>query len=287
MWRHDVMSALGLREYRPVVAVVRLAGIISAARMPLRRGDLNMATLAQPLERAFKLPHLRAVALQVNSPGGSPVQSALIHRRVRQLAAEHAMPVFAFAEDVAASGGYWLACAADEIYAEENSIIGSIGVISASFGLQDLIARYGIERRVHTAGEKKLMLDPFMPEKTEDVERLKAIQTEIHSSFKALVRDRRSHKLNGDEGDLFSGDVWTGRRAKELGLVDGLGDLRTVMRDRYGEKVRLVAVGDRGGWLRRRFGLTAPAAPAAAPMMWGEALLAAIEARLMWGRFGL
>jgi len=174
---------------RPVVSVVRLAGVIGMAG-PLRSG-LTLHHVAPVLERAFQISRLAAVALVINSPGGSPVQSALIARRIRALADEKKVPVLAFVEDVAASGGYWLACAADEIYADENSIVGSIGVISAGFGFQDLIARHGIERRVHTAGERKVLLDPFQPEDPGDLERLKAIQVEIHESFKEMVRSRR------------------------------------------------------------------------------------------------
>ena len=284
MWLRRTLSTLGLGNRNPVVAVVRLAGIISEGRNPLRRGELNISSLSPTLERAFGLPQLRAVALQINSPGGSPVQSALIQRRIRQLAAEKNIPVVAFAEDVAASGGYWLACAADEIYADANSIIGSIGVISAGFGLQEFIARFGVERRVHSAGDRKAMLDPFKAEDPEDVQRLKSIQAEIHRNFKALVRKRRQSKLTAAEDELFNGDVWTGRRAQELGLIDDLGDLRTVMRQRYGDKVRFHPVGDRAGWLRRRFAVSPPPSSAG---YWGDSLLASIEARVMWGRFGL
>ena len=283
MWLRRIFYSLGLADRSPVVAVIRLVGIISEGRSPLRRGELNISGLNPSLERAFKLPHLQAVALQINSPGGSPVQSALIHRRIRQLAAEKHMPVIAFAEDVAASGGYWLACTGDEIYADANSIIGSIGVIAAGFGLQELLARWGIERRVHTAGDRKAMLDPFKPEDPDDVSRLKSIQAEIHDNFKALVRERRDTKLTADEKELFNGDIWTGRRAQELGLIDGLGDLRTIMRQRCGDKVRFVQVGDRAGWLRRCMGFNA--SPVAAN--WGDSLLASIEARIMWSRFGL
>ena len=284
MWLRRRLSALGLGNRNPVVAVVRLAGIISEGRNPLRRGELNLSSMGPTLERAFGLPQVRAVALQINSPGGSPVQSALIQRRIRQLAAEKNISVVAFAEDVAASGGYWLACAGDEIYADANSIIGSIGVISAGFGLQEVIARFGIERRVHSAGDRKAMLDPFKAEDPEDVKRLKSIQTEIHDNFKALVRERRQSKLTAPEDELFNGDVWTGRRAQELGLIDDLGDLRTVMRQRYGDKVRFHPVGDRAGWLRRRFAVDSRSSD---PVYWGESLLASIEARVMWGRFGL
>jgi len=272
----DIMPMLG--GPRPVVAVVRLAGVIG---LPGRfRQSLSMAALAGPLERAFRLRHLRAVALVINSPGGSAVQSALIHRRIRALASERKVPVIAFAEDVAASGGYWLACAADEIYADDSSIIGSIGVISSGFGFVGLLEKLGIERRVHARGDKKSILDPFRPERAEDVDRLDALQREVHQRFQALVRERRGSRLKATEEELFSGEFWTGAGALARGLVDGIGDLRSVMRARFGEEVRLRPVtGDRP-WLFRRIGLTA------APDLVGE-LLGAIEARALWSRFGL
>ncbi len=274
----------GLR--RPVVSVVRLGGVIGQVG-PLRRG-LTLQGLAGILDRAFSGKHLRAVALQINSPGGSPVQSALIHRRIRQLADKRDIPVLVFVEDVAASGGYWLACAGDEIFADSNSIVGSIGVISAGFGFTGAIERLGIERRVHTAGERKVMLDPFMPEKEEDVDRIKAIQADIHDSFKDLVRTRRGRRLKGEDGDLFTGDIWTGRRAVELGLVDGLGDLRTVLRDRFGDKVKFRVIGQERGWLRRRLGLRGGGG--SMPDLGGSfasGLLAAVEERAWWSRLGL
>ena len=237
----------------PTVAVIRLSGVIgSFGPWP---GGLSLSGLARTLERAFAMRGLSAVALAINSPGGSPVQSSLIAKRIRALAAEKKLPVFAFAEDVAASGGYWLACAADEIHADESSIVGSIGVISASFGFQDLLQRVGVERRVHTAGARKSMLDPFRPENPEDVARLEAIQRDIHAQFMVHVRERRGVRLKGDDEMLFSGEFWTAPRALELGLIDGIGDLRGVMRARYGDKVRLRVVGERGSWLRRRLGL--------------------------------
>jgi signal peptide peptidase SppA len=274
------------RQPPPVVAVIRLAGVIGHLG-PWRVG-LSLAALASAIERAFKLWNLKAVALAVNSPGGSPVQSALIAGRVRALADENDVPVFAFAEDVAASGGYWLACAADEIFANENSIVGSIGVVSGSFGFADLIKRMGVERRLYTAGERKTMLDPFLKEKPEEVERLKAIQQDMHESFKAAVRQRRGARLKAPEEQLFNGEFWTGRRALELGLIDGLGDLRTVMRQRFGDDVRLRVVTGRPAWWRRRFPLFGRVGDGDGDAAdWAARALAAVEERLMWGRFGL
>ena len=266
----------------PVVAVLRLAGVIGPASR-LRAG-LNIAGLAGPIERAFRMKRLIAVALLVNSPGGSPVQSALIYKRIRALAAEKEIPVFAFAEDVAASGGYWLACAGDEIFADENSIVGSIGVVSAGFGFTELLQKIGVERRVHTRGEKKTLLDPFAPEKPEDLARLGALQKDIHESFVALVKERRADKLKGGAKKLFSGEFWTGAQALKLGLVDGIGDVRTVMRERYGERVRLRLIEPRRPWLQRRLALSLGETWRAG---WAEDLMAAVEVREQWGRFGL
>lgn len=279
-----ILSRIGLRKKPPIVGVLRLTGVIGSGGMPLRRGGLNLADMAPSIERAFKLPHLSAVALAINSPGGSPVQSALIHARIRQLAQENDVRVFAFAEDIAASGGYWLACAADEIFANASSIVGSIGVVYQGFGFQDLIARYGVERRVHTMGTRKAMLDPFQAEKDEDVERLHAIQADVHEAFKELVRTSRGDRIKGPAEALFTGDIWTGGQALDLGLIDGIGDMRSVMRERYGEKVKLVPVRDSRSWLRRRLRADAYGGD---PGLWADSALAAIEERLMWNRFGL
>jgi serine protease SohB len=275
-------------EAPPTVAVVRLAGVISSSSRRFRSGHLNIASLAHAFERAFSLPGLEAVAFVVNSPGGAPVQSALIHDRIRALAAEKQLPVFMFVEDVAASGGYWLACAGDEIFANENSIVGSIGVISAGFGFTDLMRKIGLERRTHAQGERKMMLDPFAPENPEDVERLEAIQKDIHQSFISLVKARRGDKLaKRKQKEIFSGEIWLGKRALDLGLVDGLGDLRGVMRQRYGEKVKLRVVGDSRGWLQRRFGLADSLSGSILPENWAGQLIDAVETRSLWSRFGL
>ena len=210
------------------------------------------------------------------------MQSSLIQKRIRQLADEKKKPVYAFVEDVAASGGYWLAMAADEIHADAGSIVGSIGVVSAGFGFTEAIAKLGIERRMYTAGTRKAMLDPFQKERPADVKKLKELQADLHALFQELVRERRGERLKGAEADLFSGDVWTGRRALELGLIDGIGDLRSVMREKYGEKVRLNLVNGPKGGLRKLFGgesLLPPDLP-------GE-IVAAIEERALWSRFGL
>jgi len=263
----------------PVVPVVRLSGVIASGGLLGARG-LSIESVAPLLARAFAQRGAKAVALVINSPGGSPVQSALIAKRVRLLATEKKLPVIAFVEDVAASGGYWLACAADEIVADGASIVGSIGVVSAGFGFRDLIAKLGIERRVHTSGENKSMLDPFRDEKPEDVERLKRLQAEIHEGFKAWVRERRGARLKGDESLLFTGEFWTAARGRELGLVDSLGELRTVLQARYGDKVRLPVIAARRRFLSR-FGL------GSGIELIGPSTLAALEERAHWQRFGL
>jgi signal peptide peptidase SppA len=274
------------RRRGPIVPVVRLSGVIASGGMFGSRG-LSIETVAPLLARAFSLRGAKAVALAINSPGGSPVQSALIGQRIRLLAKEKNLPVIAFVEDVAASGGYWLACGADEIVADPSSIVGSIGVISAGFGFKDLIARFGVERRVHTSGDKKAMLDPFRDENPDDVERLKRLQAEIHDGFKDWVRERRAGKLKGDDALLFSGEFWTARRGLEMGLVDSLGELRTVLQARYGEKVRLpVVAARRRFWQRFGFGSSIGGLDGGIAAV-GPALLVALEERAHWQRFGL
>jgi len=263
----------------PVVPVVRLSGVIASGGL-LGRAGLSIETTAPLLARAFAQRGAKAVALTINSPGGSPVQSALIAQRIRLLAREKNLPVIAFVEDVAASGGYWLACAADEIVADGASIVGSIGVISAGFGFKDLITKMGIERRVHTSGENKSMLDPFRDENPEDIERLKRLQGEIHDGFKDWVRERRGSKLKGEESMLFSGEFWTAKRGLEFGLVDSLGELRSVLQARYGAKVHLPVIAPRRRLLSR-FGLGSGIDSI------GPAMLATLEERAHWQRFGL
>jgi len=275
----------GFRNPRPIVAVIRLSGVIGQGMSPMRQG-MTAAALVQPLERAFKLTGVKAVALAVNSPGGAPAQSSLIFKRVRALAEEHEIPVFAFAEDVAASGGYMLALAADEIFADETSIIGSIGVVSSGFGFQGLLRRLGIERRVHTAGEKKAVLDPFSPERPEDVEHLLELQADVHDVFKDMVRERRKGKLKVPEDQLFTGDFWTGRKALEFGLVDGIGELTETMKDRFGDKVRFRPMGPRLSWLKRRLGASWGGNRLAGGGFAAD-VLAVLEERALWGRFGL
>lgn len=274
----------------PVVPVVRLSGAIGMVT-PLRPG-LSLATLAEPLQKAFEISKTPSVALIINSPGGSAVQSALILKRIRQLAEEHTKRVYVFCEDVAASGGYYIALAGDEIYAEPSSIVGSIGVISSGFGLQKAIEKLGIERRVYTAGRSKNLLDPFLPEKAEDVARLAALQREAHDVFIGAVKDRRAGRLKGPDEELFSGAFWSGTRALEFGLIDGLTDVRTRMREVHGDKVRLKVVPiERGGLLSRL--RRSPAVETYtrlaehSRLALADDLVSAIETRALWARFGL
>jgi serine protease SohB len=275
------------RRNRPIVPVVRLAGVIGFST-PLRPG-LSLAGVARTLDRAFAIRRAAAVALSINSPGGSPVQSHLIFRRIRELADEHKRPVIAFIEDAGASGGYMIACAGDEVIADPYSIVGSIGVVGGSFGFDKLIAKIGVERRLYTSGEHKAMLDPFLPENPDDVERLKKLQRHIHEDFIALVKSRRGAKLQGPENDLFSGEYWTGKRAMELGLVDAIGDLRGTLRERFGDKVVTPMITAERGFLGRRIlGVArSDAMGAVAGLGLAEDLILALEARAIWARYGL
>ncbi len=270
----------------PVVAVLRLYGVIGPGGR-FKQG-ISMASTARQIEQAFAINGVAAVALLINSPGGSPVQSSLITNRIRNLADEKHIPVLSFAEDVAASGGYMLALAADEIYANESSIVGSIGVVSSGFGFTEAMKKLGVERRLYTAGESKAMLDAFQEEKEEDIARLKEIQHDIHENFKKLVRDRRGKRLKGLRGKLFSGDVFTGSEAVKLGLVDDLGDVRTVLHSRFGKNVKLRVLGEKKPRLGALLGLGGSDDTDFGVL--GDmprGLLAAVEERMFWNRFGL
>jgi serine protease SohB len=284
----NLLSRLLPRRFRPdvpVVPVVRLTGVIGVVT-PLRPG-LLLSTIARSLQRAFEARHARAVALIINSPGGSPSQSHMIFQRIRQLAEEKSLPVLAFVEDVGASGGYMLACAADEIICNEFSIVGSIGVVGASFGFHQLMDKVGIERRIYTAGDRKAMLDPFLPEKPDDVKRIKAIQQDIHQHFIALVKERRGSKLNGSDKTLFSGEFWTAQKAIELGLADRVGDLRSVLRERFGEKVHTPLISAERSLFGRRLSGVAFADTLARQPGLADDLISALEIRALWSRYGL
>jgi serine protease SohB len=263
---------------QPYVPVIRLHGAISAGGGRFSQ-TLSDASLGPVIDRAFERGKPTAVALSINSPGGSPVQSSLIAARIRRLADERKIPVHAFVEDVAASGGYWLACAADDIWVDASSLTGSIGVIFSSFGFPQFMAKQGIERRVHTAGKSKSLADPFLPEKPDDIARLIAIQTPIHQAFINHVKARRGTRLDAS-ADLFNADVWVGAEAAALGLVDGLGHLTPKLKELYGDKVRITPLGQRRS-LAQRFGLQAAGA------MMVDSALTAVEERALWSRFGL
>src|SRR5246127_995469 len=250
-----------LRPGTPFVPVVRLSGLIGAVT-PLRPG-MTLAGLARTLERAFSVKHAKAVALVINSPGGSPVQSRQIYLRIRQLAEEKKLPVLVFVEDVAASGGYMIACAGDEIFCDPSSILGSIGVVGGSFGFQELIKKVGVERRLYTAGTHKAMLDPFLPENPDDVARVKALQREIHAIFIALVKQSRGARLKGTDDVLFSGEYWAGETSVSMGLADAIGDLRSTLRARYGDKVQTPVIAPPTGFLASLMGRKSGAGTAA------------------------
>ncbi len=273
---------------RPLVPVLRFAGPIGVSS-PFKPG-LALSTVASAIEKAFSMRGAKAVAIQVNSPGGAAVQSTLIYKRIRALAAEKDLKVYVFAEDVAASGGYMLALSGDEIYADESSIVGSIGVISATFGFPGLMEKIGVERRVYTAGTNKDVLDPFLPEKPADVKRIKAIQEDVHRAFIEMVRTRRGDKLQKSDRELFTGEFWSGRKALQLGLIDGLADLRSKMREDFGEDVRFKLVAQPSSWFRRKRAVFA-ASSGFDLGRWPQGLAAdvisAVESRALWSRFGL
>jgi len=269
-----------LRNPKPKVAVIPLKGVIGNLGR-LRNKGLVIDELRDTIEQAFAM-NPKAVAVVINSPGGSPVQSALIHDAIRDLAEEKDIPVYAFAEDVCASGGYWLACVGDEIFAHPASVVGSIGVVASGFGFEEFIARHGIQRRVYTQGENKAMLDPFLPEKQEDINRLLNVQRDVHEAFKYHVKHARGKRLNADSDELFSGAFWSGAQAMDMGLVDGLGDVRSIMRDKYGKHVKL-------RYLKpgKSFFSSLLSGHANTHQHWTAEMLSTVEERGFWQRFGL
>ncbi len=274
---------------RPLVPVLRFSGPIGVSS-PFKQ-ELSMPTVAAAIEKAFSMRGAKAVAIQINSPGGATVQSTLIYKRIRALAEEKDLKVYVFCEDVAASGGYMLSVAGDEIYADPSSIVGSIGVIAAGFGFPGFMEKIGVERRVYTAGNNKDTLDPFLPVKPADVERVKAIQLDIHEAFIEMVKSRRGDKLTKSDDELFTGAFWSGKVAAELGLIDGLSDLRTKMREVFGEDVRFKLVSSSGSWLRRGKKSVSVGGGGinlgSLPQGFAADVISAIEARALWSRFGL
>jgi signal peptide peptidase SppA len=277
-----------LRRGAALVPVVRLSGLIGAVT-PLRPG-ITLAGIARTLERAFAMKNAKAVALVINSPGGSPVQSRQIYLRIRQLAAEKNLPVLVFVEDVAASGGYMIACAGEEIFCDPSSILGSIGVVGGSFGFNELIRKIGVERRIYTAGERKAMLDPFLPENPDDVARIKAIQREIHAIFIELVKRSRGARLKGTDDVLFTGEYWAGESSVSLGLADAIGDLRATLRARYGDKVVMPVIAPSTGLLSGLLGRRSAGAGTLGQLdgISGlpDELISSLESRAIWAKFG-
>jgi len=266
-------------EQHPKVAVLRLSGVIADSSM--HKGGISHASIADQIDKAFDMKDVREIAVIVNSPGGAPAQSSLIATQIRDRAHDKKVPVTAFVEDVAASGGYWLAAAADKIYVQPASVVGSIGVISAGFGFEEFIRRYDIKRRVHTSGKDKSMLDPFLPEKKSDVERLSKLQNEIHAQFIEWVKARRGDRLKGRDEDLFEGQIWTGQGALGAGLADALGDMRGVMRDKYGDKVRLIDLEPEKPFWQSLLGIKAN------PPSLAAQVVSELENKSVWQRFGL
>jgi signal peptide peptidase SppA len=267
---------------RPVVPVVRLSGPIGM-NMPLV-SSMSLASVSKQLDKAFGYKKAAAIALVVNSPGGAPTQSHLIYQRIRQLAEKNKKKVIVFVEDVAASGGYMIACAGDEIIADNFSIVGSIGVVSASFGFEKMLKKIGIERRVYTAGDNKRQLDAFLPAKPEDIRRLKELQLDIHADFIALVKRSRGKRLNGSDKSLFNGEYWLAERAMKSGLIDGIGDLRGTLQKRFGKHVLTPLIAPPSGFFARRIpGMSG----AILPDDWAKTALGAVEERALWGRYGL
>ena len=279
-----------LRRNNPIIPVIHFDGVIGhGGRFS---GGINLHDWDVILQAAFSVKKAPAIAFVINSPGGSPVQSALLFKRIRALAEEKKKQVFVFAEDVMASGGYFIAMAGDEVYADESSIVGSIGVISSGFGFTGLLEKIGVDRRVYTAGESKSSLDPFQPEDPEDIEKLKVMQADVHEHFKEVVKSRRGDKLQADDAALFNGDVWAGGKAKELGLIDGLGNLHDVLREKYGKDVRIRPIEPRRGFLQGRLGLLggglsggkAKGADRLAGAL-ADGLIQALERKSLWARF--
>lgn len=274
-----IITLKKFRKPKAIIPVLRFSGVISSGGGGMRSG-ISLEELEDDIKKAFERPHAKAVAIQVNSPGGSPVQSEFIYRRVRQYSQEKEIPVFTFAEDVAASGGYWLACIGDEIYASESSLIGSIGVISSGFGFKGAIQKMGVERRVYAQGENKSILDPFVDEKESDIAILTNAQKDVHDSFKALVKNRRKGKIKvSEEKRLFSGEFWSGKQAKALGLIDEIGEMREVMRKKYGKKVKFEKIQRPKGWLRRKL-------PFGSQVTLADAVVEVLENKAMWSRYG-
>lgn len=278
----ELLSKIPLPMFQNPATLVNVLPLHGAIGESSRFSEaLNMEGLEDKISAAFEGYNLKAVALEINSPGGSPVQSELIMRRIRALSEEKEIPVFAFAQDVAASGGYMLSLAGEEIYAHQASIVGSIGVIMAGFGFNKAIEKVGVERRVYTAGESKSTLDPFMPENKDDVAHVKDLQKDIHTFFKDMVKERREDKLKGTQKVMFSGKFWTGSEALKMGLIDGIGDIRSVCREKFGDKVKFQRMEKEKSFIKGLLGLSARRSSVA------DDIARTLETKALWSRFGL
>ena len=260
----------------PVIACVSLNGVIG--KDSKLSSGINFDNVSPILKRAFNTKKVKAVSITINSPGGSPVQSELIYNYIRELSVEKKIPVYTFAQDVAASGGYWLLLSGDEVYAHNSSIIGSIGVIFSGFGFVDLIKKIGVERRIYTEGKNKAILDPFLPEENENIEILKDAQRDIYEGFKYLVKSRRVGKLKESEEKLFTGAFWSGKKSAELGLVDGICDMRSKMKEKFGDKVEIKKITIKKGLLKSFFSEKSPLV---------DSLFSKLEERISFNKFGL
>jgi signal peptide peptidase SppA len=260
---------------KKIVPHLKLNGVIG--NVGKFKQGIDFSGYEELIKKVFSIKKANTVAITINSPGGSPVQSHLIYKFIRELAKKNKKKVIVFAEDVAASGGYLIACAGDEIYANSSSIIGSIGVIYSSFGFTELIKKIGVERRVHTAGKNKSTLDPFLDEKNEDIERLKAIQLDLHKDFIKVVDDSRGSKLNKNSVELFSGEFWSGSKAKELGLIDGVGNVNEILREKFGEDVVIKKFEKSKGWLSKKL---------SSSNIQMDQLVNALEERSIWQKYG-
>tara|TARA_B110000438_G_scaffold258710_1_gene267570 strand:- start:1010 stop:1831 length:822 start_codon:yes stop_codon:yes gene_type:complete len=272
-----MFSIFKIFKKKKIVPHIRLSGVIGAVGK-FKQG-LDFVGQQEIIKKAFSIKKSEAIAISINSPGGSPVQSHLIYSYIRNQAKKNNKKVLVFAEDVAASGGYLIACAGDEIYANSSSIIGSIGVIYSAFGLQELIKKAGIQRRIYTAGKNKSTLDPFVEEKQEDIDRLKKIQLELHSDFIKVVEESRSNKLKKDGNpDLFTGEFWSGSTAKKLGLIDEIGNAEEILRHKFGEDVVIKKFEKQKSWLGKKLSGTSQGQI--------ESLLNIIEEKSIWQRYG-
>ena len=275
---------LNFLKKKKTIPVVYMSGIIGNIG-GLRKG-ITLTSVEDLLEKAFNIKKSAAVAIIINSPGGSPVQSSLIYKRIKKLAKKNKTKVIFFVEDVAASGGYYIACAGDEIYVDENSIVGSIGVIYTSFGFDKLIKKYGIERRIFTTGKYKSILDSFQKQKLSDVKKLKSIQTEIFKNFKDIVLKSRIKKINKKNKNIFSGSFWTGKEAIKLGLVDGIGDLKTIMEKKFGEKLRYVSIKPKKSFLKGILSKSFYSKDLLDTKKIINDMMTYMESRNIWGRYG-